>query len=81
MERLMTDQKIYRIAGISALACLAFVPTMFVHHVDLFGFYNPAGWGAEAIANGFPLAVWMIVVGILMLRKAGKRDPAASQAH
>ncbi|MGA2085978.1 MAG: hypothetical protein ABSG60_10705 [Terracidiphilus sp.] len=64
-----------------ALACLAFVPAMFVHHVDLYGFYNPAGWGAEAIANGFPLAVWMIVVGILMLRKAGKRDPAASQAH
>jgi len=64
-----------------ALACLAFVPTMFVHHVDLFGFYNPAGWGAEAIANGFPLAAWMIVVGILMLRKAGKRDPAASHAE
>jgi len=52
-----------------ALACLAFVPTMFVHHVDMMGFYNPAGWGAEAIANGFPLAVWMIVVGILMVRK------------
>lgn len=51
-----------------ALACLAFVPTMFVHHIDMFGFYNPVGWGAEAIANGFPLAIWMIVVGILMLR-------------
>ena len=47
---------------------LAFVPTMFVHHIDMFGFYNPVGWGAEAIANGFPLAIWMIVVGILMLR-------------
>ncbi|MGP8174082.1 MAG: hypothetical protein ACLP7O_05990 [Terracidiphilus sp.] len=64
-----------------ALACLAFVPTMFVHHVDMMGFYNPAGWGAEAIANGFPLAVWVIVVGILMLRKAGKRDPAGAQAE
>ena len=51
-----------------ALACLAFVPTMFVRHVDIMGFYNPAGWGAEAIANCFPLAVWVIVIGILMLR-------------
>ena len=60
-----------------ALACLAFVPTMFVHHVDMMGFYNPAGWGAEAIANNFPLAVWVIVVGILMLRK---RAPALDSA-
>jgi hypothetical protein len=52
-----------------ALACLAFVPTMFVRHVDIMGFYNPAGWGADAIANCFPLAVWVIVVGIVMLRK------------
>jgi hypothetical protein len=62
-----------------ALACLVFVPTMFVHHVDMMGFYNPAGWGAEAIANGFPLAVWVIVVGILMVRKSSKRDPAVLQ--
>jgi hypothetical protein len=60
-----------------AFACLAFVPTMFVKHVDLYGFYNPVGWGAEAIANGFPLAAWMILVGILMIRKSGKRAPAA----
>jgi hypothetical protein len=61
-----------------ALACLAFVPTMFVHHVDMFGLYNPACLGAQAFANGFPLAVWMIVVGILMLRIKGKREPASS---
>ncbi|MGO9322924.1 MAG: hypothetical protein ACLP07_00045 [Terracidiphilus sp.] len=60
-----------------ALACLAFVPTMFVHHVDMFGLYNPACLGAQAFANGFPLAAWMIVVGILMIRKSGQRDPAA----
>ena len=60
------------------LGCFAFVPTMFVRHVDIFGSYNPAGWGAEAIANGLPLVVWMIVVGILMLRMGGKRNPAAS---
>ena len=59
-----------------ALVCLAFVPTMFVHHVDFFGLYNPACLGAQAFANGFPLAAWMIVVGILMIRKSGKRDPA-----
>jgi hypothetical protein len=57
---------------VCALVCLAFVPTMFVHHVDMFGLYNPACLGAQAFANGFPLAVWMIVVGILMIRLPGK---------
>ena len=63
-----------------ALACLAFVPTMFVHHIDLYGFYNPAGWGAEAIANCFPLAVWMITVGILMIRKGKPVAPSTIAA-
>ncbi|MGO9434997.1 MAG: hypothetical protein ACLP00_12010 [Terracidiphilus sp.] len=62
-----------------ALVCLAFVPTIFVHHVDFFGLYNPACLGAQAFANGFPLAVWMIVVGILMLRKSGIRDRIVSE--
>ncbi len=52
-----------------AFACLAFVPAMFVRHVDMLGFYNPAGLGVEAFANGFPLAAWMIAIGILLLRK------------
>jgi hypothetical protein len=54
---------------VCALACLAFVPSMFVRHVDVSGFYNPAGWGPLAVASGFPLAAWMIVLGILMARK------------
>jgi hypothetical protein len=52
-----------------ALACLVFVPSMFVGRPDIFAFYNPAGWGPEAVASGFPLAVWMITIGILMVRK------------
>jgi len=52
-----------------ALVCLAFVPTMFVRHVDIMGFYNPVGLGPQAFANGFPLAAWVISVGILMIRK------------
>jgi hypothetical protein len=59
------------VAYLCALTCLAFVPSMFVHHVDLLGFYNPAGLGPEAFASGFPLATWMVVAGILMLRKRG----------
>jgi len=59
---------------ICALVCLAFVPTMFVHRVDMFGLYNPACLGAQAFANGFPLAAWMVVVGILLLRKSRTRD-------
>ena len=64
-----------------ALVELAFVPTMFVHHVDFFGLYNPACLGAQAFANGFPLAVWMIVVGILMIRKSGKRETVEFAAN
>lgn len=67
------------VAYACALACLAFVPSMFVHHVNIFDFYNPAGWGATAVASGFPLAAWMIVFGILMLRKSGTRDRTASE--
>jgi len=63
---------------ICALACLAFVPSMFVGRPDLMRFYNPAGWGPEAIASGFPLAAWMIVVGILMIRKGRRAALPAS---
>jgi hypothetical protein len=59
------------IGYLSALGCLAFVPSMFVGSPDLMHFYNPAGWGPEAIASGFPLAAWMITIGILMVRMRG----------
>jgi hypothetical protein len=62
---------------VCALACLAFVPSMFVGSPDLMHFYNPAGWGPEAIASGFPLAVWMITVSVLMIRV---RKPVAARA-
>jgi len=58
-----------RVGYLCALACLVFVPSMFVGHPDPTRFYNPAGWGPGAIAACFPLAAWMIVVGILMIRK------------
>ncbi len=57
------------VAYVCALTCFAFVPTMFVHHVDLLGFYNPAGLGPEAFAACFPLAVWTITFGILMIQR------------
>jgi hypothetical protein len=60
-----------------SLVCLAFVPAMFVRHVDLLGFYNPAGLGVEAFANGFPLAAWMIAIGVALLRK---RTPSPGQS-
>jgi hypothetical protein len=62
---------------VCALACLAFVPSMFVGHPDPTAFYNPAGWGPLAIAAGFPLAAWMIVVGFLMIRKSRSSRPLA----
>ncbi|MFZ0734342.1 MAG: hypothetical protein WAM79_18620 [Candidatus Sulfotelmatobacter sp.] len=60
-----------------AVGCLAFVPSMFVGSPDIMRFYNPAGWGPEAIASGFPLAAWMITIGILMVRM---REPVARPA-
>ena len=62
---------------VCALGCLAFVSSMFVGSPNLMHFYNPAGWGPEAIASGFPLAVWMITIGILMVRM---REPVVARA-
>jgi len=63
------------VAYACALACLAFVPSMFVGTPDPAAFYNPAGWGPLAIASGFPLALWMIIVGILMIRRSRLAAP------
>jgi hypothetical protein len=57
-----------------ALGCLAFVPSMFVGSPDFTRFYNAIGWGA-IIAECLPLTVWMIVVGILMIRKGRPVSP------
>lgn len=51
-----------------SLACFAFVPSMYARHPDPNGFYNPAGWGPTALAAGLPLATWMVMAGVLMLR-------------
>jgi hypothetical protein len=56
------------VAYFCALGCLAFVPSMFVGSPDFTRFYNAVGWGV-IIAECLPLTVWMIVVGILMIRK------------
>lgn len=57
-------------AYVCSVACFAFVPSMFVGHVDITGFYNPAGWGPLALAAGVPLGVWVAITGALMLRHA-----------
>ncbi len=59
-----------------AVLCLAFVPSMFAGKPDPTGFYNPAGWGPTGVAAGFPLAAWMVVVGILMIRKGRSVAPS-----
>jgi hypothetical protein len=63
------------VAYFCALGCLAFVPSMFVGSPDFTRFYNAIGWGA-IIAECLPLTVWMIVVGILMIRKGRQIPPA-----
>lgn len=60
-----------------ALLSLAFVPSLFAGPPDLTAFYNPAGWGTTGVIAGFPLAIWMIAVGILMLRTP--RLPVANE--
>ena len=64
-----------------ALACLAFVPSMYVRHIDMLGFYNPAGLGPDAFASSFPLAIWMITVGILMIRKGSHDRRTANRSQ
>jgi hypothetical protein len=63
------------VAYLCALGCLAFVPSMFVGSPDFTRFYNAIGWGA-IIAECLPLTVWMITVGILMIRKGKQVRPA-----
>ena len=65
------------VAYLCALSCLVFVPSMFVGSPDFTRFYNPIGWGS-IIAECLPLTVWMIMVGILMIRK-GKPVEDVSQ--
>lgn len=60
---------------VCALGCLAFVPSMFVGSPDFTRCYNAIGWGT-IIAECLPLTVWMVAVGILMIRKG--RPVAAS---
>jgi len=67
------------VAYLCALGCLVFVPTMFVGSPDFTRFYNPIGWG-PIIAECLPLTVWMIVVGILMIRK-GRPDGDVTQVR
>jgi len=57
-----------------ALGCLVFVPSMFVGSPDFTRFYNAIGWGV-IIAECLPLTVWMVVVGILMIRKGKAVTP------
>lgn len=68
------------VAYVCAIACLAFVPSMYVGEPDPTKFYNPAGWGATGVAAGFPLAGWMVVVGVLLLRK-GRVSARRAVAH
>jgi tetratricopeptide (TPR) repeat protein len=50
-----------------ALGCVAFVACMLAGHTDPTAIYNPAGWGPSGVVAGFPLAAWMIAVGILVI--------------
>lgn len=52
-----------------AAGCFVFLPSVYVDRPNFMGFYNPVGWGSTALASGLPLATWMVVAGILMLRK------------
>jgi hypothetical protein len=63
--------------------CALCIPAMYGGPVSYSGFYNAGGWGPAIVAN-FPPLIWLLVVGIVMLRKhrrlAGPRAvaPAAT---
>jgi hypothetical protein len=58
------------LAHVAAALCLISVPAMFYGPVDAPGFSNAGGWGPAIIAN-FPPLIWFLVVGVLLIRRAG----------
>jgi hypothetical protein len=65
-----------RVSYVCAGVCLFFVPSMLAGAPDFNGFYNPVGWGPIVIAASFPLAVWVIVTAIVLVRKREAAAPS-----
>jgi len=62
------------LAFVGAALCAASVPAMYGGALDQTHFYNAMGWG-PIIVGSFPPIIWILVAGILMIRK---RDAAAA---
>jgi hypothetical protein len=59
-------------ACVSAILCIAAIPSMYSSILDYNGFYNVAGWGPVIIANVPPL-LWFLATSISMIRLPTRR--------
>lgn len=55
--------------------CAVCVPAMYGGAISFSGLYNAGGWGPAVVAN-FPPLIWLLLVGILMIRNG--RDGGAA---
>ena len=51
-----------------AVLCAASVPAMYGGPVDATGFYHAGGWGPAIVAN-FPPLIWLLTVGVILIRR------------
>jgi hypothetical protein len=66
------------LAYVGAALCAASIPAMYAGTLDPTRFYNALGWG-PIIVGSFPPILWILVAGILMIRK--RDDVAPAPAH
>ena len=63
------------VAYVGAALCAASVPAMYGGTLDQTRFYNALGWG-PIIVGSFPPIIWILIAGILMIRKRDAIAPA-----
>ena len=63
------------VAYVGAALCAASVPAMYGGTLDQTRFYNALGWG-PILVGSFPPIIWILIAGILMIRKRDAIAPA-----
>jgi hypothetical protein len=62
------------LAYVGAALCAASMPAIYGGTLDSTRFYNAAGWG-PIIVGSFPPILWILIAGILMIRKRDRIAP------
>ena len=67
------------LAYVATALCVISMADMYAGPLDYSGFWNPGGWGPAIVAN-FPLVLWFLVVGIVMVSKPKATAPSSLTA-